>query len=70
VGKHAGVEVLALTEAQKNGTAGAAPLSVGNSVGQLTASFKALPAENLGTFFAPIWIVAPVWGLRPMRALR
>ena len=34
------------------------------------ASFKALPAVNLGTFFALILISFPVWGLRPVLAAR
>lgn len=33
-----------------------------------TASLKALPAENFGSFFAAILIVAPVWGFLPVRA--
>lgn len=37
---------------------------------ELTASFKALPALKPGTFEALISIVAPVCGLRPLRALR
>ena len=35
-----------------------------------TTSFNALPAVNLGTFFALILISFPVWGLRPVRAAR
>lgn len=33
-----------------------------------TASFKPLPALNLGTFMAGIWILAPVFGLTPFLA--
>ena len=35
-----------------------------------TASFNALPALKLATLDAAIWMVAPVCGLRPLRALR
>lgn len=35
-----------------------------------TALFSALPAVNFGTFLAGILISLPVWGFRPMRALR
>ena len=31
----------------------------------LTAAFSLLPAETLTLLDAAIWIVAPVWGLRP-----
>src|SRR5499427_10068429 len=34
------------------------------------ASFAALATRNFTTVFALIWIGSPVWGLRPMRALR
>jgi hypothetical protein len=34
----------------------------------LTVSLKALPAENFGSFFAAILIVAPVWGFLPVLA--
>src|SRR5918912_4472599 len=37
---------------------------------QFTASLRALPGRNLGTFAALILIVAPVRGLRPLRAAR
>lgn len=37
-------------------------------LGALTASLKALPAENLGTIAAGILISTPVEGLRPVRA--
>lgn len=37
---------------------------------QFTASFNALPALKPGTFAALIWMVAPVCGLRPVRAAR
>ena len=36
----------------------------------LTASFRALPARNLGTREAGIWTSAPVRGLRPTEAFR
>ena len=31
----------------------------------LTEAFSLLPAETLTLLDAAIWIVAPVWGLRP-----
>jgi hypothetical protein len=34
----------------------------------LIAVFNAFPAENLGSFAAAIFIVSPVWGLRPFLA--
>jgi len=34
------------------------------------ASFAALATRNFTTFLALIWIVSPVAGLRPWRALR
>ncbi len=37
---------------------------------RFTESFSALPALNVGTLAALIWIDAPVWGLRPWRAAR
>jgi len=37
---------------------------------EFTASLSALPALNEGTLAAAIWIGAPVWGLRPVRAGR
>src|SRR5690606_20780715 len=37
---------------------------------QLTASFRPLPAENLGTLRAGICTSAPVCGLRPVEASR
>jgi hypothetical protein len=42
----------------------------GTGAYSFTASFRAFPALNPGTFDALIWIVAPVWGLRPSRAAR
>src|SRR5882672_9356039 len=36
----------------------------------LTAFFSSLPGVNLATLRAAILIVAPVWGFRPLRALR
>jgi len=33
-----------------------------------TASLRPFPALNTGTFFAAIFIVAPVWGFLPVRA--
>ena len=36
----------------------------------LTAFFRAAPAENFGTRVAAMWILSPVAGLRPSRALR
>ena len=36
----------------------------------MTAFFRPAPAVNFGTFEAAIWIVSPVAGLRPSRALR
>src|SRR5215471_2179470 len=37
---------------------------------RLTAFFNSAPAVNLATRRAAILMVAPVWGLRPLRALR
>src|SRR5690606_32285437 len=39
-------------------------------LGASTASLRALPAVNLGSFFAAILIVAPVCGFLPLRAAR
>lgn len=39
-------------------------------VNYFTASFRALPGLNAGTFDAGISISAPVCGLRPLRAAR
>jgi len=35
-----------------------------------TRSFNERPAEKAGNFVAGIWMVSPVWGLRPSRFLR
>ena len=39
-------------------------------LGGITASLKAFATRNFTTVFAGILIEAPVWGFRPMRALR
>lgn len=35
-----------------------------------TASFSGLPGLNFTVLLAAIWIVSPVWGLRPVRSGR
>ena len=40
------------------------------SSGYFTPSVSLVPALNLTTFLAGIWMVSPDWGLRPSRAAR